>query len=188
MSYNYSYSSGLSAASIAILVLFIIALYVVEVIGLWKVFVKAGHPGWAAIIPYYNVWIWVKIAGRPAWWFWVILAGSLLGVIPVLGTLLALAVFVLSLFLALDVARNFGKSTGFGIGLWLLNFVFILILGFGDAEYLGPQVAAAGPSQPLPPSPPAPPAPSSMPPAPPAGGSTPPPPPVSGPTPPPPLQ
>ena len=146
--------SGFAGAAIVTVILFALAVYVVGVIGLWKTFVKAGHPGWAAIIPYWNLWIWVKIAGRPAWWFWVILAGSLLGAIPVLGYILVIAVFVMSLFLALDVARNFGKSSAFGVGLWLLSIIFVLILGFGDAQYLGPQAAAAGPpTQPLPPAP-----------------------------------
>ncbi len=154
--------SGFAGAAIATVILFALAVYVIGVIGLWKTFVKAGHPGWAAIIPYWNLWIWVKIAGRPAWWFWVILAGSLLGAIPVLGYILVIAVFVMSLFLALDVARNFGKSRAFGVGLWLLSIIFVLILGFGDAQYLGPQAAAAGPpTHPLPPAPlpPMPPAP-----------------------------
>ena len=65
MNYNYSYSAG--GAGAAVMFLLMIAVYVVVVIGWWKTFVKAGQPGWAAIVPFYNLYIWVKIAGRPTW-------------------------------------------------------------------------------------------------------------------------
>ena len=76
MDYNYTYEAdggGVFAASARRLVrLIIIAVYVVTVIGLWKMYVKAGRPGWAAIIPVYNWWVWVEMIGRPRWWFWAV--------------------------------------------------------------------------------------------------------------------
>jgi hypothetical protein len=105
------------------------AILVVAFAGLWKVFTKAGHPGWAAIVPIYNVYIKFKIAGKPGWWLLLLL-------IP--GVNFAILVIV-----SLEVAKAFGKGAGFGVGLALLGFVFYPILGFGDAEYqAGPPLPA----------------------------------------------
>ena len=100
-------------------------------------YVKAGKPGWAAIIPIYNWWVWVEIIGRPRWWFWVYLAAVLLAWIPLVGFILAIVIFVIYLMGCLDMAKCFGRGTGTGIGLWLVPFVFAPILGFGDAQYVG---------------------------------------------------
>lgn len=91
--------------------------------GMWKAFEKAGQPGWAAIVPFYNIYILTKIAGKPGWWV-------LLYLIPVVN-------IVIAVMLSIEVAKKFGKGTGFGVGLALLGFVFWPILGFGDAKYQG---------------------------------------------------
>src|ERR1700742_3677853 len=97
---------------------------VIGIAGLWKVLVKAGLPGWGAIIPLYNIYLLLKVAGRPGWWV-------VLYLIPIVN-------IVIHAFVAMDVARNFGKSKVFGIvGLWLFNVIGFLILGFGDARYSG---------------------------------------------------
>ena len=103
--------------------LFALAIVVLVIAGFWKVFVKAGHPGWAAIIPIYNIYILLKIAGRPGWWL-------LLFLIPIVSLVIAIIV-------AIDVAKSFGKGTGFGVGLAFLGPIFYPILGFGDATYQG---------------------------------------------------
>ena len=72
--YSYDVNSGALGALLAVYVLIMIAIYVVTVIGLWKMYVKAGRPGWAAIIPIYNWWVWVEMIGRPRWWFWALVA------------------------------------------------------------------------------------------------------------------
>ena len=132
-----------------------IAIYVVTVIGLWKMYVKAGRPGWAAIIPIYNWWVWVEIIGRPRWWFWALVASVLLSWIPVVGIILSILMFVLYLMGCLDMAKAFGRGAGTGVGLWLVPFVFAPILGFGDAQYVGPVAAApAGGYGAAPPPPP----------------------------------
>lgn len=95
--------------------------------GLWKVFEKAGQPGWAAIVPIYNLFILCKIAGKPAWW--------------VLLCLVPLVNIVVFAVLCISVAKNFGKGMGFGLGMWLLGMIFYPILGFGSAQYRGPQPA-----------------------------------------------
>jgi hypothetical protein len=104
------------------LVILAVALGLVELIAYWKTFQKAGHPGWAAIIPIYNAYILLKMAGRPGWWL-------ILYIIPVVNLITHLVV-------SIDVAKRFGKSTAFGVfGLWIFSFIGYLMLGFGDAKY-----------------------------------------------------
>ncbi len=95
----------------------------IMIIAMWKVFSKAGQPGWAAIIPIYNIYVLCKIAGRPGWWL-------LLMLIPFVN-------FIIAIIVCIDIAKNFGKGAGFGIGLALLGFIFFPILGFGSATYQG---------------------------------------------------
>jgi hypothetical protein len=116
----------------AILVIIYIAVVVLEIAALWKVFVKAGQPGWAAIIPIWNLYILLKVIGRPPWWLLLFLVGV---IVPFVGWILLL---VLGVIIALDLAKSFAKSTGFAVGLFLLNFIFVPILGFGEARYVGP--------------------------------------------------
>lgn len=101
-----------------------LAVIVVEFAAMWLMFQKAGQPGWAAIIPIYNIIVMLRIVGRPTWWI-------LLYFIPVVN-------FVIAIVLMLDLARSFGKGTGFGLGLVFLSFIFVPILGFGSAAYIGP--------------------------------------------------
>jgi hypothetical protein len=100
-----------------------LAIILVILAGFWKVFTKAGYPGWASVIPIYNAYILLKIAGKPGWWL-------LLLIIPIVN-------IVIAFIIAIEIAKAFGKGTGFGIGLALLGFVFYPILGFGDASYKG---------------------------------------------------
>jgi hypothetical protein len=106
-----------------ILVVIYLAVVIVWLVGLWKTFEKAGEPGWGAIVPIYNIYLMCKIARRPGWWV-------LLYFIPCVHVIIAIIV-------PLDIAKNFGKGTLFGIGLAFLGFIFFPILGFGDARYLG---------------------------------------------------
>jgi hypothetical protein len=115
--------SANDGAGIGILVLYLV-LIVLFVAGLWKVFTKAGQPGWAAIIPIVNMYFMCKVAGRPGWWL-------ILMFIPIVG-------FIITAIVSIDIAKSFGRGTGFGVGLWLLGVIFYPILGFGSAEYQGP--------------------------------------------------
>jgi hypothetical protein len=107
-----------------IVVLIQLAIVILVIAGIWKTFTKAGQPGWAAIIPIFNVYVLLKVANRPWWWL-------LLMLIPLVNLVIAIIV-------TLDVAKAFSKGTGFGIGLVFLGFIFYPILGFGDATYTKP--------------------------------------------------
>jgi hypothetical protein len=100
-----------------------LAIIIAVIAGFWRVFTKAGKPGWAAIIPIYNIIVLLEIAGKPIWWI-------VLFLIPIVNLVIAIIV-------SISVAHSFGKSTGFGVGLGLLGFIFYPILGFGDAQYQG---------------------------------------------------
>ena len=108
--------------------LFSCIILLVIVAAMWKVFTKAGKPGWASIIPIYNIWVLLEIVGRPGWWLVLML-------IPFVN-------FIVLIILSIDVAKSFGKGTGFGLGLAFLSLIFYPILGFGDAKYQGPAVTA----------------------------------------------
>jgi hypothetical protein len=110
------------------------AIFVLILASMWKIFTKAGQPGWAAIIPIYNWIVWCKIVGRPAWW--------------VLLLLICLPIFYI--ILCIDLAKSFGKGVGFAIGMILLSVIFFPILGFGSAQYQGPAVTAASQPPPAP--------------------------------------
>jgi len=107
----------------AIGTLFYLAVLVLAIAGCWRVFAKAGQPGWAVLIPIYNFYVLCGIAGRPGWWV-------ILMLVPLVN------IIVLAI-VSIDVARAFGQGVGFGIGLLLLSFVFYPILGFGSAQYQG---------------------------------------------------
>jgi len=99
------------------------AVFAVIIAGMWKVFVKAGKPGWAAIVPIYNIIVLLEICGKPIWWI-------VLFFVPCLN-------FIAGILIGISVANSFGKSQGFGIGLGLLPMIFYPLLGFGDAQYQG---------------------------------------------------
>lgn len=102
-----------------------LVVFLLAVAGLWKTFEKAGQPGWASIIPIYNTYVLIKVAGRPAWWL-------LLFLIPFVN-------IVVSAIVAVDVARAFGRSELFGvIGLWLFSIIGYMMIGFGEDTYQGP--------------------------------------------------
>ena len=118
--------AGILGAIIAAMMGFMLVMLAVAVfliVCMWRVFSKAGQPGWAAIIPFYNIYVLCKVAGKPGWWL-------ILFLIPVVN-------FVIAILVCLGLAKNFGKGPGFGIGLLLLSFIFLPILAFGSAEYCG---------------------------------------------------
>ena len=133
-----SFPGGAAAAGglfamMGTMMLLMLAVAVVVIIGFWKVFEKAGQPGWAAIVPIYNCIILLKIIGRPAWWVVLML-------IPFVN-------IVIMLMVAMDMAKAFGQSQVFGIVLlFLLGGIGYLVLGFGNYRYIGPPNALARPA------------------------------------------
>ena len=131
--YDYDYGSGYQSASsmgtgfgIAYLV-FLLVLYALIVVANWKIFTKAGKPGWASIIPFYNLYVLFEIAGMNGWLF-------LLLCLPIVN-------IVMMIMLYINLAKAFGKGTGFMIGLIFLPNIFTLILAFGSSQYQGTQPA-----------------------------------------------
>ena len=105
------------------IIIIAIAIYVIAVIANWKIFKKAGRPGWHSIIPFLNLYDIVSISGMSGWLF-------LLLFIPFVN-------FIFICVLNIKLAKAFGKGIGFGIGLILLGNLFTLILAFGSAKYVG---------------------------------------------------
>lgn len=103
----------------AIVVIIYLAIIIALIAGMWQAFAKTGAPGWGALIPIYNLYLMTKMADKPAWWILLLL-------IPFVN-------IVVIILLSIEIAKGFGKSDGFGIGLGLLSFVFWPILGFGEA-------------------------------------------------------
>ncbi len=117
-----AHAAGLAIGAMGCFFLVIyLAVIVFVIAGWWKMFVKAGQPGWAAIVPFYNVYILCKIGGKPGWWF-------ILFFIPFVNV-------IVSILLIIAIAQNFGKGAGFMLGLFFLPFIFYPLLGFGDAHY-----------------------------------------------------
>ena len=114
-------ATGGSNVTILIILLIQLAITIFIIVAMWKVFTKAGKPGWAILIPFYNLYILLKVAGKPGWWL-------ILLFIPIVN-------IVISIIAAIGIANNFGKGVGFAIGLLLLPFIFYPILAFGSAEY-----------------------------------------------------
>lgn len=154
--------------SAAVLIVVYVAIAVFYLASFWKVYTKAGQPGWAAVIPIYNFIILMKIIGRPWWWI-------LLFLVPIVNIVVLFIVYI-------DLAKSFGRSTGFGVGLALLGIIFLPILAWGPATYQGPAAAPPAPSAyPAPTAPPMAPPYSPPPPAPPPSAPPPPVPPAPGP-------
>jgi len=126
-------SSGAVAGMLAILGAMFIPLFIVwliVIIGQWKVYTKAGKPGWACIVPIYNVIVLLEIVGKPIWWIFLFL-------IPCVNIIFG--IWTINL-----VSKSFGQGEGFTVGLIFLGFIFWPILGFGNYQYLGPAAAEAG--------------------------------------------
>jgi hypothetical protein len=120
---NYESSAAVGAISGIGLIIYL-AILVAVFAGLWKVFEKAGKPGWAAIIPIYNFIVLLEIIGKPVWWIVLLL-------IPCVNIIFFVWTYNL-------LSKSFGQSEGFTIGIIFLPFVFIPLLGFGNYAYVGP--------------------------------------------------
>lgn len=111
-----------------------LALFIFIIIANWKMFQKAGKPGWASIIPVYNTIVLLEIIGYK--WYYIFLFFA--SMIPVVGGVI---VILFTITYSIKLAKSFGQEVGFGIGLWLVNPVFVAIIAFSkDVKYIGPSV------------------------------------------------
>ena len=120
-------AAGAAVGSGILIVYF--AVIILMIVSMWKVFSKAGEPGWASIVPIYNVIVLLKIAGKPWWWLFLLF-------IPIVNLVIAIITYV-------ALAQNFGKGGGFAAGLILLPVIFLPMLAFGDAQFKGAPAAVA---------------------------------------------
>ncbi len=99
---------------------FLVVALIATLAGLWRIFEKAGRPGWTILIPFYSLYVFIRVAGRPGWWF-------ILCFIPLVNLIMIVLPF--------DLAQRFGKEWFWGLGLIFLPYIFYPLLGFGDAQY-----------------------------------------------------
>ena len=125
---NAELDTATGAAAGATLIIYL-AITLLVIASMWKVFTKAGKPGWAAIVPIYNTIVLLKIVGKPIWWIILLL-------IPFVNIIVLLIVIN-------ELSKSFGRGVGTTLGLIFLGFIFWPILGFGSAQYQGGEAAAA---------------------------------------------
>ncbi len=138
---------GVLGLGIGVILMLVLIFWIFYIIAFWKIFTKAGEPGWKSIIPIYGGYVQYKITWKPMW-FWVnfvllFLNGALSsftdpnGVIVALSAIVGIALFVLNIAAMVKLSRSFGHGIGFAIGLIFLYPIFVLILGYGKSEYQG---------------------------------------------------
>jgi hypothetical protein len=116
---------GIAFLGILLFVLVLIVGGILMIISMWKIYSKAGKPGWGSLIPIYNIILLLEIVGKPWWWL-------LLMLIPLVNV-------VVLIIVVHNLSVSFGKGAGFTIGLLFLSIIFYPMLAFGDAQYLGPK-------------------------------------------------
>ncbi len=149
MNYNYARaldsSSALSSSSISDVAIAAIAgilgfvilvasiIVIMQIIGMWKVFTKAGEKGWKAIIPFYNIAMLYKISGMSPYLVFVYIGLF----IPFINFFASLALAIITLYQKVNLMKAFKASTGLTVAMLMVPFVTYLILGFGESEYFG---------------------------------------------------
>ena len=122
-------ATGAAAGAALLFTLIYLAIVVLVIASMWRVFTKAGKPGWAAIVPIYNTIVLLEIVGKPTWWIILLL-------IPFVNIIVLLIVIN-------ELSKSFGRGVGTTLGLIFLGFIFWPILAFGSAQYQGGGAAAA---------------------------------------------
>jgi hypothetical protein len=100
----------------------VLAIAVLMIASMWKLFSKAGKPGWACLVPIYNYVVWLEVIKKPIWWI-------ILLMIPIVN-------FIIIIIMFIEMAKAYGKSAGFGVGMLFLPYVFFPMLAFGDSKYV----------------------------------------------------
>ena len=113
---------------LALIIIISLALGVFYIICGWRLFSKAGRPGWAILVPIYNLIVQFQVAKISPW----LVLLYLLAIIPILGSIVLLA---LNIYVSIKTCQAFNKGTGFIIGYIFLGFIFMPILALGNSEY-----------------------------------------------------
>jgi hypothetical protein len=129
--HSLALDTSANSSSGLILTVVYLAVLVLMIAAQWVVFSKAGKPGWAAIIPFYNILVELEIVGRPWWWLLLIVF------VPIVNV-------VLAVMLINDLSKSFGHGVGYTLGLLFLPFIFLPMLAFGGSTYVGPAAARQG--------------------------------------------
>ncbi len=141
---------GIFGIGIGVILTALLVFWIFQIIAFWKIFTKAGEPGWKSIIPIYNGYVQYKITWKTMW-FWIIFVvsiiygatngiiqgGSTSVIVSVIELIAAIAYCVIQIISYVKLSRSFGHGIGFAIGLIFLYPIFILILGYGKSEYKG---------------------------------------------------
>lgn len=135
---------GIVLGILGVILIPVIIVSVILIVANFKLYKKAGKEGWKCLIPYYNTWTECEFLGLNTNWVWILLGASIVGGIldGMLDTTLfsyvsTAASFYFSILRSISMAQSFGKDTGFGVGILLLPVVFVPMLAFGKAEYVG---------------------------------------------------
>ena len=115
-------------AAFAVFAIVYIGILVLIIASQWKIFSKAGQPGWAVLIPFYNLYVYTQVIKRPGWWMLLYFSA----VIPIIGAIVLLVIAIID---TNRLSKVFGKSAGCTVGLIFLAFIFYPMLAFGSATY-----------------------------------------------------
>lgn len=127
-------------AIVGVLFLILLINLVLSIIGMWKIFTKAGEKGWKSLIPFYNQYTLAIITGVSPWWILIVLGASLIsGLVPAISLIGTAASIYFNVVQSVSLAKSFGKDEAFAVGIFFLSPIFYFILGVGKAEYLGKQ-------------------------------------------------
>lgn len=155
-------AGGAAGATIGIMASMMIAFYIFIIIAGWRILKKAGEPGWKILIPFYNVYMLMKIVNMKSWFWWLLaiyICGSIMIAIdiPNLSTMSnqqmsminwgqhPMTIIAIIATLAIGICTNivyawrtskvFGHGVGYFLGLFFLEPIFWLILGFDKSKY-----------------------------------------------------
>lgn len=141
---------GIFGSFVIILIVIFIAILVVYTIGLWKLFKKAGRQGWEAIIPFYNNWVYVEIAGLNWWYFLLIIANTIINIceLDFLSSIASISYYIALFFCNYNIAKRLHKDTIFAAIMTVAPFIMIPLIGFSK-EYVFDSSIAVNPNGPI---------------------------------------
>ena len=132
---NASRLFGVLLIFFIILILIILVFCIFYILGRWKLFKKAGKNGWEAIIPFYNDWIYVEIAGLNSWWFFVVIATSVFSIISFssdenLFNGFASSISLIGLFTCnYNISKKLNRDTTFAVLMTIFPLIMIPLIG-----------------------------------------------------------